>query len=738
MPFPVGKYEYDIVEVKENLPGVTYDTTIYDLVVEVTDIGGELKATYYYEDSTLQTVTFVNKYTVTPTEYTISGIKSLEGRAMSAGEFSFELYEGDTLLETVSNKVDGTFTFSTIKYTEAGEHVYTIKEKSGNAPGVTYTGVANPITVTVTVTDNDSILSAVADVANANIKFENSYKAAPATVTIDGTKTLVGATLNDNTFTFKLYQTDHTFDITSSKAKLVSTQKNVDGAFAFETIKYEDAGTYFYVVVEDATVDPVDDVVYDGTQHQFRVQVRDNGAGQLTVVVLNLNTGVATDSAASATVSAAFTNATFDEATEKEVYLEGNVDTEIDGQKVNAGDILTYYITYTNYTGEDVVADIMDTIPKHTSYVEGSASHNGTYAGTHLNWILNVAKGESVTVSFDVRVDETDAIVANTAIVRDGINTYTTNEVVNHTIDDPVEKDVFSEDDITTSIDGNRVYAGDTLVYTIDYTNASKEPVSVKITDNIPEHTAYVVGSADNGGVYADGKITWEIAEVEPWSTITVAFKVTVDANVGAETITNEANVVEGENSYTTNEVTNYTVEDEVEKKVYSAEDTTINIDGKKVYAGDTLVYTISYKNTAAEEATVTITDTIPQYTTYVDGSADNDGTYADGKLTWNLEVAAGETVTVTFKVTVNDVESVTITNKADIVEGKNSYTTNEVTNPVTKEDEPVTPPTTPSTDTPSTPKTGDDMAVGTWSALMFASIILCGALLVEKKRRVI
>ena len=30
----VGTYEYDIKEVKGNLPGVAYDETIYDLVVE--------------------------------------------------------------------------------------------------------------------------------------------------------------------------------------------------------------------------------------------------------------------------------------------------------------------------------------------------------------------------------------------------------------------------------------------------------------------------------------------------------------------------------------------------------------------------------------------------------------------------------------------------------------------------------------------------------------------------------
>lgn len=78
----------------------------------------------------------------------------------------------------------------------------------------------------------------------------------------------------------------------------------------------------------------------------------------------------------------------------------------------------------------------MDVIPNHTTYVEDSASHGGSYAGTHINWILNVPRNETVTVSFDVKVAETDVIVANTAVVRDGVNTYHTNEVVNHTVEE--------------------------------------------------------------------------------------------------------------------------------------------------------------------------------------------------------------------------------------------------------------------------------------------------------------
>lgn len=556
----VGKYAFDVVEETGSLPGITYDTTIYDLVVEVAvdQTTGKLVANWYFEDATSQVITFRNIYSVTATAYTFAGTKYLTGRAMVAGEFTFQLYAGDQLIETVTNRTDGSFSFSPLTYTQAGVYVYTIREAAGNAPGVTYTGAENPITVTVTVTDTGGALVATADVENSQIRFENSYHAESAQVTFQGTKTLVGAELTDNAFTFKLYETDHTFQIATGT--LLGEATNVGGAFTLNTILYAAPGTYFYAIVEDNS-NPMEGIVYDTTVHCFTVQVSDVGDGQLLVRVQNLTTGEITAPAAAATASAHFTNATFGEATEKEVYYAGDVTTEIDGMKVEAGDVLTYFITYTNYTGKAVVADILDTIPEYTTYVEGSASHNGSHTGEHINWVLHVAADESVTVSFQVTVDATDAIVANTAIVRDGTNTYHTNEVVNHTVEDVVEKDVAAQEDPAISVDGSTVMAGDILIYTITYTNITGEAADVTILDTIPAHTSYVEGSADMGGVYADGKITWELVNIAPWETVTVSFQVIVTEGTG-EAITNQATVLEGENTYTTNEVINPTEPD--------------------------------------------------------------------------------------------------------------------------------------------------------------------------------
>ena len=430
----VGTYYYSVKEENTAVPGVTYDTTHYHVAVTVGVNGENLAVTDvvinkvgHNEDNSGQIV-FVNGYHTTPTEYTLGGVKILHGRAPQADEFHFTLYEDVYSKQIVTNKADGSFEFDTITYTEAGVYTYTIVENEGFIPGVRYDGVNHPVTVTVTVTDVDSVLVATASIANEDIRFENTYTAEPAQVLFTGTKVLEGGVLEDGAFTFNLYATDNTFDITAGQ--LLDSKTNMSGEFAFAR-ELATTGTYYFVIVEDAE-NPVEGIVYDRTHHNFMVQVSDGGSGYLKAAITNTVTGQTYPADSQATAYVSFTNATFDQATDKEVFVTESA-TNIDGLQVAAGDVLTYHIIYRNYTGHDVEVEIEDTIPAYTAYMEGTASHGGSYAGGQLNWILNVPRGESVTVSFQVVVQEldADAAITNTAIVRDGVNTYTTNEVSN-------------------------------------------------------------------------------------------------------------------------------------------------------------------------------------------------------------------------------------------------------------------------------------------------------------------
>ncbi len=100
------------------------------------------------------------------------------------------------------------------------------------------------------------------------------------------------------------------------------------------------------------------------------------------------------------------------------------------------------------------------------------------------------------------------------------------------------------------------------------------------------------------------------------------------------------------------------------------------------VTAGDALTYAMAVKNNGNEDITgLTISDVIPEQTTFIEGTIYGDGTYNKelNKIVWKVDVKAGEVVAVGFAVTVNENATGAIKNVGTI-DGKN---TEEVVNPV-------------------------------------------------------
>ena len=176
------------------------------------------------------------------TQATIELEKALTGRALTDGEFSFELYEGATKLQTVTNK-NGKVTFAPIEYTEEGEHTYTVKEVAGNTPGITYDKTDKQVTVKVKK-DGDNLK---ADVAYPDNKtFSNTYTAPqPAKAKISASKILEGAELKNGEFNFQLLD---------EAGKVLQTKQNAaDGTVTFDDISYssEDAGKTFHYTIKE-------------------------------------------------------------------------------------------------------------------------------------------------------------------------------------------------------------------------------------------------------------------------------------------------------------------------------------------------------------------------------------------------------------------------------------------------------------------------------------------------------
>ncbi|WP_049472284.1 SpaA isopeptide-forming pilin-related protein [Streptococcus parasanguinis] len=211
-----------------------YTITTADTPVNAEDFSGTDKSV---------TKTIVNpKAKPKATQATIELDKTLTGRDLTDGEFSFELYEGANKLQTVTNK-NGKVTFAPIEYTEEGEHTYTVKEVAGNTPGITYDKTDKQVTVKVKK-DGDNLK---ADVAYPDNKtFSNTYTAPqPAKAKISASKILEGAELKNGEFNFQLL--DET-------GKVLQTKQNAaDGTVTFDDISYssEDAGKTFHYTIKE-------------------------------------------------------------------------------------------------------------------------------------------------------------------------------------------------------------------------------------------------------------------------------------------------------------------------------------------------------------------------------------------------------------------------------------------------------------------------------------------------------
>ena len=204
-----------------------------DTVVNVEDFGADHSVTK----------TIVNpKDKPKETKATIELDKTLTGRDLTDGEFSFELYEGANKLQTVTNK-NGKVTFDPISYKEAGEHTYTVKEVVGNTPGVTYDTTEKQVTVKVTQ-DGQALKADL--VYPENKTFNNTYTAPkPAKAKISASKILEGAELKNGEFNFQLL--DET-------GKVLQTKQNAaDGTVTFDDISYssEDAGKTFHYTIKE-------------------------------------------------------------------------------------------------------------------------------------------------------------------------------------------------------------------------------------------------------------------------------------------------------------------------------------------------------------------------------------------------------------------------------------------------------------------------------------------------------
>lgn len=273
-------FTYKVTE-SGSVPGVTNDAAATKTVsFKVTDDGAGKLTVERQGVAATPAFSFANTYTVEPANSSVTdqvtATKTLTGRDMAAGEFAFELLEGEDVVATGANAADGSVTLSAVRYTQPGTHRYTLHEVGGGAVanGVTYDGAT--YTVVTTVKDNgDGTLGVAHALEGAGeATFANAYQATSTTVTIGATKTLVGKNLENGQFTFVLTAADGT----ELKAKNVA-----DGKIAFPALTFDKPGTYEFALTE--LDDAQANVTYDKRAYKVTVTVVDDGLGHLNATV---------------------------------------------------------------------------------------------------------------------------------------------------------------------------------------------------------------------------------------------------------------------------------------------------------------------------------------------------------------------------------------------------------------------------------------------------------------------
>ncbi len=396
----VGKtYKYYLKEINTGISGMEYDNGTYIVNVEIKDnLDGTISAIKSYQKIITETHTedvdsigFTNTYFPMNGELVLSGNKVLENRVQSAGEFEFELYETDstyntdglTPIETVSNNFDGGFAFSLLTYSAEGTHYYVVKEVNTGVAGVTYDSTVYKIEVSI-VQDGGAYVSKIVSVngsaTDTDIVFTNTYTAKPVEVTLSGNKVLTGRDLNDGEFVFELYETDSTFSITGKTT--AQQKKNVANTFKFDNIRFEEEGTYYFVVKEQ--IGNLGGVTYDNGEYHITVVVTDNGRGQLVQTISMTRDGMTA-------TSMVFRN----NYAPKHTYIDIEGVKLLDGREMNEGE---FEFRLINALNGALVATA-------TNKADGSFKFENVHiksAGTHYGKIIEVAK-DAGGVTYDTR-----------------------------------------------------------------------------------------------------------------------------------------------------------------------------------------------------------------------------------------------------------------------------------------------------------------------------------------------
>lgn len=644
-----GTYTFTINELAPNggLGEWTYDAHTYALTVTVTDEGGKLVAR---ADGTTGSEGFIftNRYR-TSTSYELQGglelVKTLSGHDLHAGMFGFTVTGEDPASADKLNKL-----------LRADKGKLTVTNDEPQTDGTSHTGILGGLTFATEDADKTFTYKVVENRGNkGGYQYDSTYWMVEIAVKKRGDGSLYTVT------TVKYYDANEVEEPRDTKT--FSSENGVAKAQVFFTNSYAATGTFDGLTAEKV-MDSGDKI--EAGQYTFDLYA-EKADGSLE----KMDEGT-TQAAKNGTATVDFGKVNFKlgDATsgthEQTIDLAGAVNDGVATKRHNADHTTTYSF---NLVAKERLANL----PEGVRPVDTSAT---------CRVLLEVT-------------DNNDGTLTPRVTYRDGTEN---GKIVFHNTRDKV-KTIGTVAKPDVDIDGQLLSVGDSYVYTINWVNTEADdndnlvPAKVTVTDELPTGVVFEAFEGKNAdkGTASGQSLTWNLGEQPAGShgSVRVRVKITEDAVKDAQsavdTINNTATVWVGNKGYT-GTTTNY-----VPKKSESdAQDST----GSGVALGDELTYTIGYKNTEGAPATVTITDTVPAGTEFVEFAGDHKDAGSkddDGNLTWTLtDVPAGKEGMVQFKVRVTEDAfksggaSGDISNQASVTVGNNpAVKTNTTTDQV-------------------------------------------------------
>jgi fimbrial isopeptide formation D2 family protein/uncharacterized repeat protein (TIGR01451 family) len=305
------------------------------------------------------------------------------------------------------------------------------------------------------------------------------------------------------------------------------------------------------------------------------------------------------------------------------------------------GGTVTYTLRLANSGSNEVSADaLVDTLPSSPAsptYVTGSSTYNGvsftnpTISGSTLTWTgtFTVPAGSSRDFTFQVTMPTTSGTYLNTAIAQTGSTQIDTTLSTSDNVPASVSVSIGPADlTIAKTHTGSFIQGQTGITYTVTVTNSGLSPTSgtVTVADTLPTGLTPTAASGTGWSCSISSQTATctrnnALAISSAYPTITITADVATNA---AASLTNTVTVSGGGETNTSNSSADDVTTIAPPPQAFKSVKLTTDTDGSgTITGGDTLTWTIWYKNVGSVDVTTfQINDPLPSGVTITSSGA--------------------------------------------------------------------------------------------------------------------